>query len=198
MSRLLVHTKTNFYTNIAKYVKTSDKKYLLNAVIEIKENSNAGKSKGIQNRRNCEASMFDSTKAPFYSKPNSPLIPKNSFLKIIAGKTIVPIDIGRYSPKITGSDYFIWRTKLDEKVRSEHLKNEGKIFLKEDYNNGNLADLYYNCRCIAEEVTENLYIIPDPNIHKPDHQNPNPKDAKFIDRFIRFGGGSSIILNYKT
>ncbi len=79
--------------------------------------------------------MLDSTEAPFYSKPNSPLIP-NNIMKIIAGKTIVPIDIGRYSPKDTASDYFIWRTKLDGKVRSEHLKNEGKLFLKEDYNNG--------------------------------------------------------------
>lgn len=193
----LVLTETDFYKKITKYAKNSDEKDLLAAVTEIKEKSNSKKSKGIQNRRDCEAAMLDSTKAPFYSKPDSKLI-QNKLIKIIAGETIVPIDIDRYSSKKTNSEYFIWRTMLDDKVRPEHLKNEGKVFLKKDYNDEKeLKKLYPNCRCIAAEVTENLYIVPNLNIQKPARQKPGYKvkkfDANFIDRFIRFGGGKSIL-----
>ncbi len=186
----LVIKDTNFYANITKYAKTSDKKYLLNTATEIRDKSNPGKSKGLQNRRNCEAAMLDSTKVPFYTNPNAALMPK-TVMKIIAGKTVVPIDIGRYSPKNTSSDYFIWRTQLDDKVRPAHLQNEGKVFKKKDYhdNNGNFKDKAYNCRCFTEEVTNNLYIIPDSNLKKLDYT-----DKKFIDRFIRFGGGRMVRL----
>jgi len=125
----LVARDTNFYKNIREYAKTADKKYLLEAVTEIKDNSNKDKLKGIQNRRNCEAAMLDSTEAPFYSKPNSPLLP-NVPMKVIPGETIVPIGMSRYFPKRTNSEYFIWRTQLDQRVRPAHLQNEGKVFRK--------------------------------------------------------------------
>ena len=47
-------------------------------------------------------------------------------------------------------DYYIWRTKKDEKVRGKHAEREGKIFNKHIPPEGGNPGEDYNCRCWAE------------------------------------------------
>ena len=47
-------------------------------------------------------------------------------------------------------DYYIWRTKKDDKVRGAHAEREGKIFNKHIPPEGGNPGEDYNCRCWAE------------------------------------------------
>lgn len=47
-------------------------------------------------------------------------------------------------------DYYIWRTKGDDKVRGKHAEREGKIFNKHIPPEGGNPGEDYNCRCWAE------------------------------------------------
>lgn len=47
-------------------------------------------------------------------------------------------------------DYYIWRTRKDDKVRSKHAEREGKIFNKHIPPEGGNPGEEYNCRCWAE------------------------------------------------
>ena len=47
-------------------------------------------------------------------------------------------------------NYYIWRTKGDDKVRSHHKEREGKIFNKHIPPEGGHPGEDYNCRCWAE------------------------------------------------
>ncbi|WP_341793266.1 MULTISPECIES: hypothetical protein [unclassified Rickettsia] len=53
----LVGKKTNFYKNIILYITSSELKYLKTALLEVRENSNPERNRGIQNRRNIQAEM---------------------------------------------------------------------------------------------------------------------------------------------
>ena len=62
------------------------------------------------------------------------------------------------------NDYYIWRTKGDDKVRSKHAEREGKIFNKHIPPEGGNPGEDYNCRCWAEpykpeKVTEMVQIV---------------------------------------
>ena len=48
------------------------------------------------------------------------------------------------------NDYYIWRTRQDDKVRSKHAEREGKIFNKHIPPEGGNPGEDYNCRCWAE------------------------------------------------
>ena len=48
------------------------------------------------------------------------------------------------------SDYYIWRTRQDDKVRGKHAEREGKIFNKHIPPEGGNPGEDYNCRCWAE------------------------------------------------
>jgi hypothetical protein len=62
----LVGRQTRFYKNILHYSSTANPMYLQEALIEVKERSNREKitnprlARGIQNRRNVQATMGDS------------------------------------------------------------------------------------------------------------------------------------------
>jgi hypothetical protein len=64
----LVSPNTNFFHNIKNYVETSDEKYLLAATQELGLRSR--KNPQLIGRRLVDAIMLDSTRCPFYSRPN--------------------------------------------------------------------------------------------------------------------------------
>ena len=54
-------------------------------------------------------------------------------------------------------DYYIWRTKKDDKVRGTHAEREGKIFNKHFQPDGGNPGDDYNCRCWAEPYKPERY-----------------------------------------
>ncbi len=182
----LVGKGTRFHKNITAYTKTSDKKHLDNALIEVKERSNPERfihpkiGRGIQNRRNVQAEMGASHKCPLYSKPNDKPLPKDSsVIQAKLNQTIIPRKHESTDDNFVLSDHFyIWRANIDSKVRLAHAANDGKIF---DKNNppstGNPGD-QYNCRCTAD------YYIP--NWVKVDTSNNKYVIRKHITDFSRF------------
>lgn len=166
----VVSGKSKFHAYIKAYVETADEKYLQAAVEELRYHSNKEKSNGIKERRNCEAELLDSTKAPFYSKPNQSLYPK-SVQHVKLNDTVIPRGFDKVFPKSNNSDYFIWRTKLDPKVRKEHLEKEGRIFKRNSLGANELPGQAFNCRCWEEAVTQNIVVV----------------DEKSLSYFIRYG-----------
>lgn len=67
-------------------------------------------------------------------------------------------------------NYYIWRTKKDDKVRGKHAEREGKVFNKHIPPIGGNPGEDYNCRCWAE-----------------------PYDAKkYKNKKLRFGSGANL------
>jgi SPP1 gp7 family putative phage head morphogenesis protein len=98
--------------------------------------------------------MGSSWKSETYTKPND--APDSARITIAEiDKTVIPFNNSSFA-KGVNSEYFVWRTKMDNSVRKEHLIREGKIFRKD-----NPADFMPgdepNCRCEMEEVPD--YII---------------------------------------
>ncbi len=54
-------------------------------------------------------------------------------------------------------DYYIWRTKKDDKVRGTHAEREGKIFNRHVPPDGGNPGEDYNCRCWAEPYKPERY-----------------------------------------
>ena len=54
-------------------------------------------------------------------------------------------------------DYYIWRTKKDDRVRGKHAEREGKIFNKNIPPEGGHPGEDYNCRCWAEPYEPEKY-----------------------------------------
>ena len=80
---------TNFRKLMNLYTKTSDPKYLEEALEEVLHRSNKEQNIGLQNRRNTQAEMLNSFKVPLYSKPNEDLVP-NKPIPAKIGETIIP------------------------------------------------------------------------------------------------------------
>ena len=137
------------------YYETNKEKYLKQAIFELIHRSNPKKHNGVQNRRLKQSEMLDSTLSPFYAKPDSALLP---FKYIIAklDDTVIPRGTENW-PQKSDSDYYIWRTQMDYKVRVSHLRFEGKIFKKGTLPEG-VADNMYNCRCWQEDLPENVIV----------------------------------------
>ena len=70
------------------------------------------------------------------------------------------------------NDYYIWRTRKDDKVRGKHAEREGKIFNKHIPPVGGNPGEDYNCRCWAEP-------------YKPERYNDKPMivDVSGLDMF---------------
>lgn len=68
------------------------------------------------------------------------------------------IEYLRYGTSVTEPYYlednipqiYVWRTKGDDKVRTSHKENNGKIFTRDNPPATGHPGLDYNCRCIAE------------------------------------------------
>lgn len=151
----LANSKSNLMKNIKKYIETNDEKFLRLAIKEVTERSNPAKVDGIQNRRNAEGALLASYESPAYTKPwESPDARQIEAANL--NDTIMPLSSSK--KRNTGgrnADYFIWRTKMDNKVRADHMLLEGKIFRKEgDLFPGSLN----NCRCHTEEVPDHILI----------------------------------------
>jgi hypothetical protein len=111
----MVGQNTAFYKYLHLYYETGSKEYIDRVIHEVRHRSNPTKCRGIQRRRDIQATVLDSTKAPFYSGPFDPLLPKKTILATI-GETIIPRGTEDWS-KPESSEYFIWRTQCDAKVR---------------------------------------------------------------------------------
>ena len=148
---------TNFRKLMNLYTKTSDPKYLEEALEEVLHRSNKEQNIGLQNRRNTQAEMLNSFKVPLYSKPNEDLVPNKPITAKI-GETIIPknYSVGKeINPKYV-NDFYIWRTQGDSKVRNSHSFKEGKIF---GINDTNFPGKDYNCRCFAEPIPVGITIL---------------------------------------
>lgn len=108
--------------------------------------------------------MLASYQSPTYTKPRES--PDAVKLKVaIINKTIVPLNSGNQSISEHNSEYFIWRTKMDQKVRADHVLLEGKVFRKDsppEYMPGTT----HNCRCYAEEVPDYILVNDEVAKHK--------------------------------
>lgn len=154
----LVGENTMFKKIMKKYIETKDERYLLLAVEEVAKRSNRDKIKGVQNRRNKEAELLNSTLCPCYTKPGQPPMPEN-LSPVVLGVTVIPREITKNltTRGITKSfaescheKYLIWRTQMDGKVRPEHAEREGKVFLHDDKIFEDLLEK--NCRCYKEAL----------------------------------------------
>ena len=153
--KALVGEHTNFRRHMGSYVDTSHPVAMQHAIKEIVAN-NPTKNPGLQNRRDADATMLASTEAPAYTKPNES--PDSKKIKIAQiNETIIPLN---QKGPVTGKNecYFVWRTRLDNKVRSDHLKNEGKVFRRDAPPEGYMPGDHYNCRCWAEKVPDDILI----------------------------------------
>ncbi len=159
----LADGRTSFYKHIKNYVETGDVRYLKLAVHEVEKRSNPDKNNGIQNRRDAEGALLASYNSPTYTKPHESL-DSAKLTTAELNKTIVPLN-NDYPITGINSDYFIWRTKMDNNVRAEHAKKEGKIYRK-DNPPGKLPGEDYNCRCNAEEVPDYIVIKDTTTINK--------------------------------
>lgn len=161
----LVDYRSNFMRHIKEYYRTGDQRYLLEAVDEIKYRSNKKKIRGIQNRRNKQAVLLDSTKAPFYSKPFDPRLPNHLPIHAIPLKTIIPRGTESWE-KGGNPEYYIWRTQCDDKVRESHFLLEGRVFPKNNPPATGHPKDAHNCRCWAEELPKDILIKEELNIIK--------------------------------
>jgi hypothetical protein len=167
----LVNTSTKFFGHLKRYIETNDPKYLKAAVSEHGNNKADPK---LVYRRQLESNLLDSTKAPFYRKPNEDPLPPQP-LKVVYNETRVPIGLEQLFPHVQDSEFVIWRTRLDDKVRDEHLEREGKV-----YHISEIAGLEdYGCRCSQVPVTGNLLIV--------------DQTDKIVSLYswIRYGGGTA-------
>ena len=65
---------------------------------------------------------------------------------MIQGKTRLLRDIENHMPIVVNSEFVIWRTKLDDRVRADHMRMEGKVYHR-DYAS-KIKDKNYGCRCV--------------------------------------------------
>lgn len=158
----LVGRSSRFRGYINKYYETNDEDYLGLAVNEIKHHSSYSLNPldivGLQSRNNIRSIIFDSRNAPLYSKPYEDLIPEDKEIKIIIGETIIPRQMSEKLPYADHlGNYYIWRTRMDDKVRSSHRKLEGMVFSFDD--DMQIPGEEYGCRCYVERLPINAKII---------------------------------------
>lgn len=152
----LANEKTSFYKHMTNYAKTSDKSHLREACDEVQYRSNLHDSGGIQNRRNAEKIMLNSLDVPTYTKPNEP--PDCNKVKVAKlNETIIPLNCDSCAEGVN-KDYFIWRTKLDNRVREEHGIREGKVYRRDDPPGGFMPGAGWNCRCHDEAVPDCILV----------------------------------------
>ena len=118
----LVNEKTRFFANLKKYIETGDPQYLKEAKIELGERSK--KDPVLISRRQLEAKLLDSTKSAFYLRAGDS-ISFTGQIKVIKGKTRLPRGIEEHIPAVVNSEFVIWRTKLNDRVRDGHMRMQG-------------------------------------------------------------------------
>ncbi len=162
----LTGINTKFSEYLKEYYKTNNVAYLELVTNEIKLNSSYSTNPleriGLQNRNNIRAIIFDSRNCPLYSKPYDKLIPEDKMFDVIPGETIIPKEISKKFPESNVlDDHYIWRTCMDDKVRSEHKELEGKVF-NYNYDMKRPGD-DYGCRCYEQKLPIHAKIIKKEN-----------------------------------
>lgn len=158
----LADDNTRFYVNLKEYYRTGNPDYFELAITEVKLHSSYSKNPieriGLQNRNNIRAIILDSRVSPLYSNPRDELIPEDKKIRITLGETIIPREVSAKFPKTSDiGDYYIWRTRIDDKVRSSHAEHEGRVFRHDAQMMHPGED--YNCRCYKERLSINAEII---------------------------------------
>ena len=166
----VVKRGTEFREHIMNYIKTDDTEYLKKAASRLRRSydPNAKNANGMRNRREAEATLLESNHSPVYTKPSESPDSKNQAL---VGVTVVPSK-ERLESRVGGSErdanseYFIWRTAGDHKVRAEHMLYEGRVFRRDSSPTGYMPGTQHNCRCTAEPVPDDLIIIDQLSVDK--------------------------------
>lgn len=161
----LVDSRSNFMKHIREYYRTGERIKLLQAVDELKHRSNPKRIPGIQNRRNKQAELLNSTKAPFYSQPFDSRLPNKLPIYITPLETVIPRGTENWE-KGGNPEYYIWRTQCDEKVRQSHFLLEGRVFPKNNPPPTGHPKEANNCRCWAEELPKNIVVREEKSILK--------------------------------
>ena len=179
----LADDNTRFYVNLKEYYRTGNPDYFELAITEVKLHSSYSKNPieriGLQNRNNIRAIILDSRESPLYSNPHDELIPEDKKIKIILGETIIPREVSAKFPKTSYiGDYYIWRTRIDDKVRSSHTEHEGRVFRHDAQMMHPGED--YNCRCYKERLPINAEIIEQKSQMLKDDATPDYKPAEYI------------------
>jgi GH24 family phage-related lysozyme (muramidase) len=182
----LANGKTRISNHIEEYYRTGVEDYLQLAVTEVQLYSSHSPDPatriGLQNRNNIRAIILDSRKSPLYSNPKDELIPEIKKIEIIPGKTVISREISDKFPKSNNhGDYYIWRTKMDGKVRASHQELEGKVFKYEDKNMKHPEE-DPGCRCKAERLPIHAKIIEE---EKDESLEEDLKQDDFSDVIIR-------------
>lgn len=159
----LANEKTRISNHIEEYYRTGVEDYLQLAVTEVElyssHSTDPATRIGLQNRNNIRAIILDSRKSPLYSNPKDELIPEDQKIEIILGKTVISREVSDRFPKSNNhGDYYIWRTKMDGKVRTAHQELEGKVFKYEDKNMKHPQE-DYGCRCEDHRLPIHAKII---------------------------------------
>lgn len=190
----LVKEGTEFKRNIINYIQTGDSTYLNYSYVELRDKSNRKKDPNIQNRRNFEAELLNSSKSAFYRKPGESFFPVK-LKKVELGYTIIPLGVSKYLSGKTNPEYYIWRTMGDFRVREEHAKKDGKVFSKflrpipgEDK----------NCRCEIEELPIEFEVESNTETFKRDNQFHFicPNNGQTLQMFMRNGKSTEVYLLY--
>lgn len=147
------------------------------AVVELGERTK--KDPKLIPRRKLEAKLLDSTKSPFYVKPGGE-ITFSGPIKVILEKTRLPRDIEKHVPAVKNSEFVIWRTMLDDRVRKDHMLMEGKVYHR-DYAS-EIKYKSYGCRCELIDVPNNLLIMDDES------------NIVSFHSWIKYGGDSTFVL----
>ena len=158
----LARANTRICSHMKEYYKTGDVNNFKLAVEEVKYHSNNSKNPferpGLQNRNDIRAIIMDSRESPLYSNPHDELIPVNKLITIKLNDTVISREISKKFPHSNNlRDYYIWRTCMDNKVRSEHAEKEGKVF-KYEYEMEHPGQAH-GCRCFAEPLPIHAQII---------------------------------------
>jgi hypothetical protein len=94
--------------------------------------------------------------------------------------SVTPRDLEKHIPAAQNSEFVIWRTKLDDRVRAAHLRMEGKVYYRTEAQK--IKDDSFGCRCDLKSAPNNLLIM----------------DAKHniisLNSWIRYGGSSTFVL----
>jgi GH24 family phage-related lysozyme (muramidase) len=152
----VVGNNTNFQEHMTGYARTGDKEYLLKAVEELKARSNKDKLPGIAVRREAEAALLNSTECPFYVFGNEKHFP-NLRDAVYAEKTRIPSSVTKGELASDADEFFVWRTKLDGKVRESHLIREGLIF-RRGRAGMDMPGEAFGCRCWKEALPKRFSV----------------------------------------
>ena len=160
-----VDCNSKFYGHIRKYYETGDERYLNYAIVEIEKHSNPQRNTkigaGIDNRRRAEGLLLRSMECPLYSKPGEPVCPKRP-LTVKEGETVLPraVDTWQRPSSAQDEEYYIWRTKGDERVRPLCRSHANRVF---SWTNPMIVfkpgEATY-CRCTAEPVPHLVTVVP--------------------------------------